>query len=282
MTSRLAELNAAGQAVWLDFIERDFIASGGLAKLIDEDALTGVTSNPSIFEKALAGRAVDDGDATTSAIYENEAIADIRSAADLLRPVYDRLGARDGYVSLEVSPYAANNTEVTISEAHRLWGLVDRPNLMVKVPGTPAGVPAIRELIEDGLNINVTLLFSIDAYEKVAEAYLAGLEARVARGSRSPASPASPASSSAASTRRSTRPSTSGSVTTMLRAIGSRRCAARWRSPMPSWPTRASSPPRPRRAGRRWRPRVRRRSGCYGPRPAPRTRPIPTRSTSIA
>jgi transaldolase/glucose-6-phosphate isomerase len=182
MTSRLADLNAAGQAVWLDFIERDFIASGGLAKLIDEDALTGVTSNPSIFEKALAGRAVDDGDATTSTIYETEAVADIRSAADLLRPVYDRLDARDGYVSLEVSPYAANDTEVTISEARRLWQLVDRPNLMVKVPGTPAGVPAIRQLIEDGINVNVTLLFSIDAYEKVAEAYLAGLEARAAKG----------------------------------------------------------------------------------------------------
>ncbi|EJL22740.1 bifunctional transaldolase/phosoglucose isomerase [Novosphingobium sp. AP12] len=182
MTSRLVELNAAGQAVWLDFIERDFIASGGLAKLIDEDALTGVTSNPSIFEKALAGRAVDDGDGSTSAIYESEAIPDIRSAADLLRPVYDRLDARDGFVSLEVSPYAANNTEVTISEARRLWDVVDRPNLMVKVPGTPAGVPAIRQLIEDGINVNVTLLFSIDAYEKVADAYLAGLEARVARG----------------------------------------------------------------------------------------------------
>jgi transaldolase/glucose-6-phosphate isomerase len=182
MTSRLQDLNAAGQAVWLDFIDRDFLASGGLSKLIEEDALTGVTSNPSIFEKALAGRAVDDGDDTTSAIYEREAIADIRSAADLLRPVYDRLDAADGYVSLEVSPYAANNTEVTIAEARRLWALVDRPNLMVKVPGTPAGVPAIRQLIEDGININVTLLFAIEAYEKVAEAYLAGLEARVAKG----------------------------------------------------------------------------------------------------
>ncbi|KQM13333.1 bifunctional transaldolase/phosoglucose isomerase [Novosphingobium sp. Leaf2] len=182
MTSRLAQLRDAGQAPWLDFIDHDLLASGRLAHLIADDGVTGVTSNPSIFQKALADRAVDDGNGTSSAIYEREAIGDIQGAADALRATYDRLEGRDGYVSLEVSPYAANDTEQTISEARRLWAAVDRPNLMVKVPGTPAGVPAIRQLIEDGININVTLLFAVSAYEDVAEAYQAGLEARVAKG----------------------------------------------------------------------------------------------------
>lgn len=191
MTSRLAELNAAGQAVWLDFVDRKFLADGGLRKLIAEDGLTGVTSNPSIFEKAMGhGDAYDagfsaflgKGDAGVSDTYEAQAIADIQAAADDLRPVYDRLHGRDGYVSLEVSPYLANDTEMTIAEARRLWAAVDRPNLMVKVPGTKAGTPAIQTLIGDGLNINVTLLFSGEAYRAVAEAFMAGLEARVAKG----------------------------------------------------------------------------------------------------
>ena len=191
MPGKLQQLNAAGQAVWLDFVDRTFLADGGLRKLVAEDALTGVTSNPSIFEKAMgSGDAYDAGfsdflgkaDASVVGTYEQSAITDIQAAAGDLKPAYDRLEGRDGYVSLEVSPYLALDTQGTIAEARRLWGEVDRPNLMVKVPGTEAGVPAIRQLIADGLNINVTLLFALDAYKAVAEAYIAGLEARVKAG----------------------------------------------------------------------------------------------------
>ncbi|WP_066721722.1 bifunctional transaldolase/phosoglucose isomerase [Sphingomonas pituitosa] len=190
-TSRLKQLHDAGQAAWLDFVDRTFLREGGLRTLIEQDGLTGVTSNPSIFEKAMGhGDAYDQGftrflgtgDASVQDVYESQAIADIKAAAADLRPVYDRLGGRDGYVSLEVSPYLADGTDTTIEEARRLWTHVDEPNLMVKVPGTTAGAPAIRQLIEDGININVTLLFSQESYQAVAEAYLAGLEARVARG----------------------------------------------------------------------------------------------------
>jgi transaldolase/glucose-6-phosphate isomerase len=187
----LQRLGAAGQAPWLDFIQRSFVAEGKLKALVDNDGLRGVTSNPSIFEKAMghgteydpefkevAGR----GELDASAIYETLAITDIRNAADVLKPVWDEHQGLDGYVSLEVSPYLALTTEPTIVEARRLWSRVDRKNLMVKVPGTDAGVPAIRTLIGDGININVTLLFSVDAYRKVLEAYIAGLEDRVAKG----------------------------------------------------------------------------------------------------
>jgi transaldolase/glucose-6-phosphate isomerase len=192
MTSPIKTLSEAGQGVWLDFVDRKFLADGGLDTLIAQDGLTGVTSNPSIFEKAIGhGDAYDEGlhaflkahpDASAVDAYESLAIADIQSAADKLRPTYDRLNGKDGYVSLEVSPYLANDTDGTIEEAQRLWKAVDRPNLMIKVPGTKAGVPAVRALIEAGLNINITLLFAIEAYQAVAEAHLAGLEARVAKG----------------------------------------------------------------------------------------------------
>ena len=188
----LNDLAALGQAVWLDFVDRKFLAEGGLQKLVDEDALTGVTSNPSIFEKAmghgdaydaeLAAYDADHPDAATMDRYEHLAILDIQAAADTLRPVYDRLDAKDGYVSLEVSPYLANDTDATIAEAQKLWAAVDRPNLMIKIPGTPAGVPAIAATIDAGINVNVTLLFSQSAYQAVAEAYVAGLEKRAARG----------------------------------------------------------------------------------------------------
>ncbi|QNA85099.1 transaldolase [Sphingomonas sp. So64.6b] len=187
----LNELEAQGQAVWLDFVDRKFLAEGGLQKLVDEDGLTGVTSNPSIFEKAMGhGDAYDaalaeydaaNPDASTMARYEHLAIQDIQAAADTLRPVYDRLGAKDGYVSLEVSPYLANDTDATIAEAAKLWSEVDRPNLMIKIPGTPAGVPAIAATIDAGINVNVTLLFSIEAYKAVALAFVAGLEKRAER-----------------------------------------------------------------------------------------------------
>ena len=189
--SRLKDLSALGTAVWLDFVDRKFLAKGGLRDLVSADGLSGVTSNPSIFEKAMGhGDAYDEGfnaflggaDASVADTYESQAIADIKEAAADLRPVYDQLEGRDGYVSLEVSPYLANGTDETVEEARRLWKSVNEPNLMVKVPGTHAGAPAIRTLIADGLNINVTLLFSQSAYQAVAEAYMLGLEARVKKG----------------------------------------------------------------------------------------------------
>lgn len=188
----LNDLSAAGTAVWLDFVDRKFLNEGGLEKLVAEDAATGVTSNPSIFEKAMGhGDAYDaaladfdkaNPDASTMARYEHLAIQDIQAAADTLRPVYDRLNAKDGYVSLEVSPYLANDTDATRAEAVKLWEAVNRPNLMIKIPGTDAGVPAIAATIDRGINVNVTLLFSIEAYKKVAMAYVEGLEKRAARG----------------------------------------------------------------------------------------------------
>ena len=190
--SKLKELSAAGTAVWLDFVDRKFLAAGGLQKLVEEDGLTGVTSNPAIFEKAMGhGEAYDESlaefdranpDAATIDRYEMQAIEDIKAAADTLKPVYDRLGARDGYVSLEVSPYIADDTDATIAEAQKLWGLVDKPNLMIKIPGTLAGGPAISATIANGINVNVTLLFALDAYIRVAEAYATGLEERVRQG----------------------------------------------------------------------------------------------------
>jgi transaldolase/glucose-6-phosphate isomerase len=192
MTSLLKQLQQSGQAPWLDFVDRAFLAEGGLKKLVEEDGVTGVTSNPSIFEKAMGhGTAYDaqygefvaaNPHATVMATYEALAVSDIKAACDTLRPVYDAMGAKDGYVSLEVSPYLANETDDTIAEAHRLAKMVDKPNLMIKVPGTTAGVPAIRQLIEDGQSINVTLLFALDSYIAVATAYVEGLEARVAKG----------------------------------------------------------------------------------------------------
>ena len=191
MTNPLENLAAAGQAVWLDFLNRKILESGELRRLIDEDGVSGLTSNPSIFEKAIGeGDAndgalrskIDSGDAGMIDLYEHLAIADIQAAADLFRPLWESRGGRDGFVSLEVSPYLALDTAATLVEARRLWRSVNLPNVMIKVPGTEAGVPAIRQLIGEGININVTLLFSVEAYAAVAEAYLAGLEALRARG----------------------------------------------------------------------------------------------------
>jgi len=187
----LVQLADRGQSPWLDFVRRSLIESGELKRMVDEDGLKGVTSNPSIFEKAIGGSKDYDaafaamegrGDLAAFGIFDALAIDDIKAAADVLRPVFEATGGVDGYISLEVSPYLADTTEETIAEARRLWKTVDKPNLMVKVPGTPAGVPAIRTLIGDGININVTLLFSRAAYEAVADAYLDGLEAFKAKG----------------------------------------------------------------------------------------------------
>src|SRR5579884_2854536 len=186
----LKELSWFGQSEWLDNIRRSLITGGGLRRLIEEDGLRGVTSNPSIFEKAIADAAeykdildaAEYRDYDAKALYELIAVRDVRDAADILRPVYDASGARDGYVSLEVSPALAHDTQGTLEEARRLWKAVDRPNLMIKVPGTAEGVPAVRQLISEGINVNVTLLFAQSAYEQVVEAFIAGLEQRLARG----------------------------------------------------------------------------------------------------
>src|SRR5471032_2269592 len=184
-------LEKHGQAVWLDFLARGFVAKGDLKKLIDTDGVKGVTSNPSIFEKAIGssdeydgaiGNALKKGDRPVAELFEHVAIEDIQHAADVLRPVYDHLKGSDGFVSLEVSPYLAMDTKGTIGEAERLWKDVKRKNLMVKVPATPEGLPAIRHLIGEGISINITLLFSQKVYVQVAEAYLAGLEKYVAKG----------------------------------------------------------------------------------------------------
>src|SRR6185312_10522687 len=183
--NKFEQLEACGQSPWLDYLKRSLMEKGELRTLIARDGLKGVTSNPSIFEEAI-GETDEYADAlkqfqaqadhSISEIYEHLAIADIRAAADVLRPVYEQTRGRDGYISFECSPYLANDTEATIGEALRLWAVVDRPNLMVKVPATPAGIPAVRQLISRGLNINITLLFGVSVYEQVIEAYLAGLE----------------------------------------------------------------------------------------------------------
>ncbi len=190
--NRIQELYALGQSIWLDFIERGMVRSGELQRLVDE-GVAGVTSNPTIFQQAIAksdaysddlrsllASAGDGNDA--KAVFEALAVADIQAAADVLRPVYDRAQGHDGFVSLEVAPTLAYDTEATVAEARRLHGLVDRPNLMVKVPATEEGIDAIRQLIADGININVTLIFSLERYAAVKEAYMQGLEERMAAG----------------------------------------------------------------------------------------------------
>jgi transaldolase len=187
--NRLHELHDAGQSVWLDYIDRTMLRDGSLAALIRDDALMGMTSNPTIFEKALAEGTEYDaqierttGDLTPSQLFEQIETDDVRAACDIFADVHTQTNGKDGFVSIEVSPGVANDASATIEEAHRLWKTVDRPNVMVKVPGTPEGARAIRQLIADGINVNVTLLFSIDAHARVIEAYLAGLEERHAAG----------------------------------------------------------------------------------------------------
>jgi len=190
MGNPLIELQQYGQSVWLDYIRRQALQSGEVQRLIDEDGLRGMTANPTIFQQAIA--AGHDYDETIErllreradpiTIYETIAIEDIQTACDQFRAVYDSTDGADGFVSLEVAPSLANNTDGTINEARRLWNTVDRPNLMIKVPGTAAGVPAIETLLSEGINVNVTLLFAIEAYEKVAWAYVRALERRAAEG----------------------------------------------------------------------------------------------------
>lgn len=186
----LLKLESFGQSVWLDSLSRHAITSGELKRLIDEDGLSGVTSNPSIFEKAIVGsrdyeediRALALKNKTVDEIYQALTVRDIQMAADLFRLLYDRLEGKDGFVSLEVSPHLANDTDGTIAEARKLWAAVNRPNAFIKVPATGEGLPAITQLISEGINVNITLLFGLPRYREVAEAYLAGLEKRVAQG----------------------------------------------------------------------------------------------------
>jgi transaldolase/glucose-6-phosphate isomerase len=184
-TNPLKDLLKFGQSVWLDYIRRDLLTSGELKRLIDEDGLRGMTSNPTIFEKAITGGKLYDDllnslksrtDLDAKGRYEILAIRDIQDAADILRPVYDSSKRRDGYVSLEVSPYLARDTKGSLEEARRLWKAVGRENVMIKIPGTAEGLPAIQQALSEGININVTLLFAQEVYVKVTEAYIAGLE----------------------------------------------------------------------------------------------------------
>ena len=187
----LKQLTRFGQSIWLDYIRRSLMTSGELRRMVEEDGLGGMTSNPSIFEKAIAGgeeyadylkQLRTDRSLDAKGVYERLAIRDIQDAADVLRPVYTSSNRRDGYVSLEVAPYLAHKTQDTIDEAFRLWKAVDRPNLMIKIPGTPAGVPAIETVLREGVNVNVTLLFAQEMYEEVAWAYVRALEQRAAAG----------------------------------------------------------------------------------------------------
>jgi transaldolase/glucose-6-phosphate isomerase len=186
----LKALLTYGQSPWLDFIRRNILLNGDLKKMIDNDGLRGMTSNPAIFEKAITAgddyndviKAPDAKSSTPMALYEKIAIRDVQDAADIFSAVHKETKGRDGYVSLEVSPNLAFDTQATLDEARRLWKAVNRPNVMIKIPGTPQGLPAIRQALEEGININITLLFAQSAYEEVSEAYLAALEARVVKG----------------------------------------------------------------------------------------------------
>jgi transaldolase len=190
MTNPLLLLKTYGQSVWYDNIDRAQLVSGQFKRLLDEDGVVGVTANPTIFQKSIShGNAYDEQmtqlvkeGKSTSEIYETMVIQDIRTVADILRPIYDSTGGVDGYVSLEVSPDLAHDTEGTIAEVRRFWKMVDRPNLLVKIPATPEGIPAIQQALTEGININITLIFSIEAYKAVTEAYLSALEDRNASG----------------------------------------------------------------------------------------------------
>jgi len=189
MSNRLQQLHDAGVSIWLDFIERSMLHNGDLERRIREESLTGMTSNPTIFEKALAeGSAYDEqlrdapADLTAWELFELVATTDVRTACDRFRGVYDRSKGDDGYVSIEVSPGAANDAGATIAEAQRLWKTVDRPNLLVKIPGTVEGATAVRRVIADGINVNITLLFALEAHDRVIDAYMSGLEDRVKKG----------------------------------------------------------------------------------------------------
>ena len=190
MTNPLLQLKELGQSVWYDNIDRTQLTNGQFQRLLDEDGVVGVTANPTIFDKSISsGHAYDEQinqlikeGKSTNEIYEALIITDIQTVADVLRPIYDQTNGLDGYVSLEVSPDLAHDTDGTLSEVRRFWKMVNRPNLMIKIPGTPEGLPAIRQSLIEGININITLIFSLQTYQEVAEAYVSALESRQAEG----------------------------------------------------------------------------------------------------
>ena len=281
----MKDLESCGQSPWLDDLHRTLMSSGELAGLIEKDGLKGLTSNPSIFEKAIGStNDYDDvlkemlghGSADDMTVYETIAIADIQAAADAFRPVYDAAGGHDGHVSLEVAPNIADDTDATKADAKRLWGAVNRPNLMIKIPGTDAGTPAIQATIAEGINVNVTLLFAVKAYEDVAQAYIAGLKELDAKGGDV---------SRVASVASFFLSRIDSAADAKIDCTGpirpwSRRPSTRSPSPTPSGPTSARRSSSRVPSGTRWPPRARSRSGCCGPRPAPRTSRCPTPTTS--
>lgn len=188
--NHLKEIRAYGQSIWMDNLRRDLIESGELKSLITDREISGITSNPAIFQKAIAGNAIYDADIeagirankSVDEIYEDLVFADIRNACDVFRPIYDETDGLDGYVSIELPPAIAGDTEGSIREAQRYYREIDRPNVMVKIPGTSAGIAAVEEVIKEGINVNITLLFSVDSYTDAAWAYIRGLEARAAEG----------------------------------------------------------------------------------------------------
>jgi transaldolase len=186
----LLQLKELGQSPWYDNIDREQLTSGQFQRLLDEDGICGVTANPTIFQKSIShGHAYDEqmtelikAGKSTNEIYEALVIRDIQTVADMLRPIYEKANRQDGFVSLEVSPDLAHNTEGTLSEVRRFWKMVDRPNLMIKIPATPEGIPAVRQALAEGINVNITLIFSLDSYRQVADAYISALEDRNASG----------------------------------------------------------------------------------------------------
>src|SRR5687767_10504365 len=275
-TNPLVELGRLGQSPWYDYITRDLIKSGTLARLIAEDGLRGMTSNPTIFEKAISGSEDYDDDIRQLAslgrspqeIFEALAVADVRAACDVFRPVYQATHGADGLVSLEVNPELGDDTAGTIAEAKRLWTAVDRPNAMIKIPATAAGIPAIEESLAEGISINITLLFSVARYEEVIEAFFRGLERRRVAGQEVGEI------NSVASffvSRVDGRVDPQLDAGAILTSSG-----APSRSPTPAWPTRPSSAPAPPRGGACSPRRGPGPSGRSGLRPAPRIRPIPT------
>ena len=277
--NRLQRLRRAGVSIWLDTLSRDLLDSGAFARLIADSAVTGATSNPTIFAKAITGSdRYDDQlrDAAAAGIDNPQelffelALDDVRRAADLLRPAYDGSQGRDGFVSFECTPDLADDTAGTVAQAIELWSRLARPNVMIKVPATAAGIAAIEELTAAGVNVNVTLLFSVERYEQVIDAYIAGLERRVAgRASRSTRSHRSRRSSSHASTPRPTRC-----------CPPARPSAGASRSPTPSARTPATARASPTSAGVLCATPAPTPSDRCGRAPAPRTPPTPTSSTS--
>ena len=274
MANRLLEIEKLGQAIWIDNLNRELLDGGTLRRLIEEDGLSGVTSNPTIFEKGMgksdryddAFREVVRETEEPQEIFERLALRDVRDAADLLRQVFDETAGQDGYVSFELPASLAHDAGGSVEQALRLRRLIDRPNVLIKVPGTEAGVRAFEELTAGGVNVNVTLLFAVERYREIAEAYVRGLERREASWWTAPLPWR--ASSYRAWTRRSTRRSP---------ARGGRTCAAR-----PRWPTQSSPTPTSRESsrgsvGRRCGPPARTFSVRSGPRPRPRTPTTRTR-----